>query len=234
MFSACQLARFRKIIEPIAAKKAKIIGSGVRRDELLSAGWFRFIESVSRFDDTRNVNIEQWCAIQATYGMADYGRSMDHLTRTQRRLLCVVRLEQERLARTLHRVPSADEAMDSLAFTPVMRERFWQIPMKPVSLTVRDSDGDATDMALMDVASSSCDDLIFQRQLQQAMKEVLATMPPRYQKIIRLIYWDGHRHREVAKMMGVNESRISQIVQAVFNRARETGKLEPFLEGVAA
>jgi len=50
-----------------------------------------------------------------------------------------------------------------------------------------------------------------QRQLQSTLADAIGSLPERYQKVVMLYYTNDMTMREIGEMLGVNESRISQI-----------------------
>ena len=49
------------------------------------------------------------------------------------------------------------------------------------------------------------------RQLQVTLARAIGTLPERYQKVVFLYYTNDMTMKEIGDMLGVNESRISQI-----------------------
>ena len=50
-----------------------------------------------------------------------------------------------------------------------------------------------------------------QSQLQEKLARAIGNLPERYQKVVFLYYTNDMTMKEIGEMMGVNESRISQI-----------------------
>ena len=55
------------------------------------------------------------------------------------------------------------------------------------------------------------DQVCDRRQLQLTLARAVSTLPERYQKVVFLYYTNELTMREIGEVMGVNESRISQI-----------------------
>jgi RNA polymerase sigma factor for flagellar operon FliA len=49
------------------------------------------------------------------------------------------------------------------------------------------------------------------RQLQSTLARAIGTLPERYQKVVFLYYTNEMTMKEIGDLLGVNESRISQI-----------------------
>jgi len=50
-----------------------------------------------------------------------------------------------------------------------------------------------------------------QRQLQVTLARAMETLPKRYQKVVFLYYTNEMTMKEIGEVLGVNESRVSQI-----------------------
>ena len=62
------------------------------------------------------------------------------------------------------------------------------------------------------------DVLAGQRQLQSVLALAIRELPERYQRVIREYYANGKTMKEIGELMGVNESRVSQIHRAALDR----------------
>lgn len=75
-------------------------------------------------------------------------------------------------------------------------------------------------------------DPLFEEHASYEMLEVLptvvwrgaVTLPKRWQGVVRLRYEEGWKEREIGELIGVNESRVSQILKAA------RGRLKQYLE----
>ena len=55
------------------------------------------------------------------------------------------------------------------------------------------------------------DQLLAHHELRVALDQVIATLPVRYQKVIKLYYDQDRTMKQIGGVLGVNESRVSQI-----------------------
>jgi len=66
------------------------------------------------------------------------------------------------------------------------------------------------------------DVLAGQRQLQSVLALAIRELPERYQQVIREYYAHGKTMKEIGELMGVNESRVSQIHRAALDRMSQS------------
>lgn len=77
------------------------------------------------------------------------------------------------------------------------------------------------------------EEAIFQQQLQETMKELLATMPEQYGEVLRLRYYEGQTYAEVAEVQGITPEQARQTESKGIRRLRQpknAARLRPFHE----
>jgi RNA polymerase sigma factor (sigma-70 family) len=57
---------------------------------------------------------------------------------------------------------------------------------------------------------------------QLAAREILESLPPRYQEILRLRYFEGYSIREIADHLGVTAKYTQKLVTKCLRRAEQT------------
>jgi RNA polymerase sigma factor for flagellar operon FliA len=55
-------------------------------------------------------------------------------------------------------------------------------------------------------------------QLREALSSAMKTLPVRYQKVVTLYYTNEMTMKEIGGMLGINESRVSQIHKAALEK----------------
>jgi RNA polymerase sigma factor for flagellar operon FliA len=61
-------------------------------------------------------------------------------------------------------------------------------------------------------SAAGADETVEKKELVEALARALATLPPRSQQILSLYYREECTLREIGAILGVTESRVSQIV----------------------
>ncbi len=62
-----------------------------------------------------------------------------------------------------------------------------------------------------ETAEQRPDQIVANVQLREILNEAIGTLPPRYQRVIRLYYDHDQTMKQIGADLGVNESRVSQI-----------------------
>ena len=65
---------------------------------------------------------------------------------------------------------------------------------------------------------SQPDFICARRQLRQALAEAMSTLPERYQRVVVLYYRNEMTMKEIGGLLGINESRVSQIHKSALEK----------------
>ena len=81
------------------------------------------------------------------------------------------------------------------------------------------------------------DQIVANVQLREILNEAIGTLPPRYQRVIRLYYDRDQTMKQIGADLGVNESRVSQIHKTALEKMETAmrtsgyGSTSMFFEG---
>jgi RNA polymerase sigma factor for flagellar operon FliA len=100
-------------------------------------------------------------------------------------------------------------------------ERRWQtlmINFRSLGLSAnRQSSAGNEDLPAREVPSAPAhapDSTFFRTELRDKLNSALDCLPERYQQVVKLYYEDDMTMKEIGTVLGVNESRVSQIHKA--------------------
>jgi RNA polymerase sigma factor for flagellar operon FliA len=153
--------------------------------------------------------------------MLDELRSSDPLSRDQRAHANRVATAQSALRARLGRAPQADEIAAELG---ISLELYWDWTTAASSGFTVSLDGeDDLDPAaqIRDPHVEPADEVLCHRQEREALRRALDALPPRPRRVLDLYYGEGLTLRQIGEMLGVTESRISQIQTEAVRRLRE-------------
>jgi RNA polymerase sigma factor FliA len=197
-------------------------------DELVSAGTMGLIKAVEGFDLDRGVAFSTFAAPRIRGAIQDEMRRLDPVPRSLRRKAREVAAARTSLAAVLGRQP---ESAELAAHLEVDLETFWgwQAEIErssPVSLsdTADSYDGDRT--PLSDTIGGANADLVEEQRLTAveelaAMREALQQLKEQERTVLTLYYFEELKLHEIATVLGLTESRISQIRTKALQRLRQ-------------
>ena len=82
-------------------------------------------------------------------------------------------------------------------------------------------------MGIADEASHQPDVMVEEAEFMDAVTAAIADLPEREQTVMQLYYVEELNLKEIGEVLGVSESRISQILSAVVKKLRGTLQVEP-------
>ena len=194
-------------------------------DDLLHAGIVGLIDAVHKFNPDKKVRFASYAKFRIRGAILDSLRDMDwsprDLRRKARRLETITQKLQTELGR------SASEPELALAMGMTLEEfqhlldeiRGLEVgSLQIVSL----EDGRETDLGQSLPGPANQDPLFLcmQGERRQMLADAIAELPPREQQVLALYYQEELTMKEVGAVLGVGESRVSQIHSMAVARLR--------------
>ncbi|GAB6875760.1 FliA/WhiG family RNA polymerase sigma factor [Thermaerobacter litoralis] len=198
----------------------------VEMDDLISYGIFGLMEAIKRYDPSRGVKFETYAYTRIRGAMLDGLRAMDWVPQGLRRRAREVEACYRRLENRLGRPADDAEVAAELGLAP---EEFGELLRDLARTTVVSlddvlpSDSDDPALVLDRLADPSAADPLAAAtlaDLRRRLAEALAALPERERLVVTLYYYEGLTVKEIAEVMGVSPSRVSQLHTRAILRLR--------------
>jgi RNA polymerase sigma factor for flagellar operon FliA len=182
-------------------------------DDLIHAGVLGLFDAVEKFDASKNVAFQGYAKHRIKGAILDSLRQLDWASRDMRKRQKQMDAAARDLATKLGRTPAESEVAEQMG---VGIDRWHRMlgemhTVGLVSTTVRNEDeGDRT-QEFADAAELQPDRVCERRELQTTLAQAMKHLPERYQKVVFLYYTNEMTMKEIGTILGVNESRVSQI-----------------------
>jgi RNA polymerase sigma factor for flagellar operon FliA len=215
------------LVRHIVGRLAIYLPHFMCREELVSAGIVGLIEAIDRFEPDRNCSLKTYCTLRVRGAVLDEFRRMNWAPRSVQRDSRQLSAAQERLAQRFGREPSEDEIREEMGLTPEQFEELME-RVKPTwfcSLQETAAGGDEANQLTMEEvvgdsrASTALDNLLHSEDLD-ILREQFDRLPQREAQVLTLYYLEDLRLKEIAEVLGVTESRVSQIHTLAIERLR--------------
>lgn len=199
----------------------------VDRDDLARAGALGLVEAAKRYDAARGVPFDRFAAQRIRGAILDAVRAADWAPRSVRTLARRLEAVEQRLATELGRVPARSEMADALGMTRKELDRLQDRMFRSVVLALEHQVGDDSgeDLTLVDVM---CDNSAVQpleeleiRELHAYLRDAVDLLPERQRLVIVGYFLEGRTSLELARFLGVTESRISQLRSEALTMLRD-------------
>ena len=194
-------------------------------EDLVHAGVIGLIDALNKFDRSKHVQFGSYAKFRIRGAILDSLREMDWGPRELRRKARGVEEAQRKLSLELSRAPTEVEVAAELKLE--LRE-FQRLLTELDGLEVGslhlESPWDGKDEDLCDYLPNAPEDTPFFRCMRSEMKELLARavsdLPEKEQQVLALYYFEELTMKEVGAVLGIGESRVSQIHSLAVVRLR--------------
>jgi RNA polymerase sigma factor FliA len=199
----------------------------VDREDLARAGALGLVEAARRFDESRGVPFDRYVAQRIRGAILDAVRSADWAPRSVRTLARKLESVEQRLATELGRVPGPKEMADALGMTAQELSRLQDRMFRSVVLALEHEVNDESDedLTLVDVL---CDrktveplEELETRELHAYLRDAVELLPERQRLVVTGYFLEGRTSQELARFLGVTESRVSQLRSEALAMLRE-------------
>jgi RNA polymerase sigma factor FliA len=203
-------------VKYIARRIHEHLPQHVPYEDLVHAGIVGLIDALNKFDSEKNVKFASYAKFRIRGAILDSLREMDwsprDLRRKSRQIDTVMQKLQTELGRTVSE-PELAKAMGlSLAELHGLLNEIRGLEVTSLQAEAN-ADGQETDLA-QNVPGPPDQDpltLCLEEERRQRLSEAIAKLPEREQQVLMLYYQQELTMREVGELIGVGESRVSQI-----------------------
>lgn len=201
------------LVKAIAIRVHENLPVHVEVDDLIHAGVLGLFDAVEKFDASKNVAFQSYAKHRIKGAILDSLRQLDWASRDMRKRHKQIETATRELSMKLGRTPSEGEVAEHLGID-IERWRRMMSELRMVGLvstTPRtEEEGDRT-QEFAAGPDLQPDRMCAHRQLQVTLARAMKTLPERYQKVVFLYYSNELTMKEIGELLGVNESRVSQI-----------------------
>ncbi|MQA75763.1 MAG: FliA/WhiG family RNA polymerase sigma factor [Solirubrobacterales bacterium] len=211
---------YSPLVELIARRMAAGLPAHVERSDLISYGLLGLIGAIERFDPDREVRFETFALARVRGAIIDELRSLDWVPRSVRSRAREVEREHATLVARLGRAPSDEELAARLELSvDELREALVEVDDSSVLAldepwAFGDPRGDGRVSILdtiRDPGAADPDGEAQASELTDRLAAAIESLPERERLVIALYYYENLTLREIGELLGVSESRVSQL-----------------------
>lgn len=201
-------------VKAMAFRLKERLPSSIDYMDLSAIGTEELIKLARRYDESINDSFWGYAKKRVYGAMLDYLRSLDVLSRASRKLVKAIDYAIEEYRVTNDEEPTdeelaeiLDESVEKIHEARVASSIYTVMPLQD-QLNVGD-EGEA-------LANIEREELI------NVIKSVLSQYSQREQLIVQLYYFEELNLKEISEVLGITESRISQIHKSVIHKIKES------------
>ena len=193
-------------------------------DELIQVGMIGLLEAARAYNPTKGIEFESFALSRVRGAILDEVRQLSYLPRSAVAFNNSENQATNALASELGRAPTqselADHMGDDLDLFQKRRgnaKRFETLSMEVMTDEV---------LGIADERSRQPDAIVEHQQFMGAVADAIAELPERDQLLMSLYYVEELNLKEIGEILGVTESRISQLLTAIVKKLRLSLKIE--------
>ena len=198
-------------VKAMAYRLKERLPSSIDFNDLVSIGYEELVKLSHRYDPKKNDNFWGYAQKRIYGAMLDFLRSLDPLTRSNRQLVKKIdQITQEYIAKYNHE-PS-DEYLSEILGVEIEKIKKARVADEIYSVMPIEDQLNYYD----DISKK-----VEEEELIEIIKDVLITLNEKEQLIIQLYYFEELSLKEIADILNLSESRISQIHKKVIKKIRK-------------
>lgn len=211
--------KYAPIVYRVVRQVAERMPASVDREYLFSAGMMGLLDALAKYDSDRGIAFEAYARIRIKGAVLDELRSLDHLTRSMRRKTRSVQDSHQEMEKAGGKPVSDDEvaAKMGLSIEEVQDSRSRKAPPECVDPSTLDTLALST---LWQQQRTTLENMERDERVR-LLSRALAELPERNRLVIGLYYEAELTLQEIGDVLGVTQSRISQILRKTVEMLRE-------------
>jgi RNA polymerase sigma factor for flagellar operon FliA len=225
------------LVHHVARQMSKTLAVKADFDELVSSGTMGLMSALEAFEPARGLAFSTFAAPRIRGAILDDLRRQDHVPRSIRRKTREITTARETLGRVLGRAATDSEVAEHLG---VDRETLWKWQADVEGATHVPIERNATDSEpgtpspidiLADESGETVEDTLTREQEVHHLRDAILRLKEQERTVLSLYYFEELKLHEIATILKLTESRVSQIRSKALGKLR--AELRPLRSEVA-
>ncbi|MBA2465240.1 MAG: FliA/WhiG family RNA polymerase sigma factor [Nocardioidaceae bacterium] len=195
--------QYSPLVKYVAGRMRTRLPESVEQDDLVSDGVLGLMDAIERFDPGRGLTFQTFAVPRIRGSIIDGMRAMDFVPRSVRDKLRAIQQAQVALEARLGRIPENAEVAAETGLTVHQ--------VRDLTKQASGNHANLDDVDLADELSTAADTAMEQGDVNASLRRVVDELSERDRVVIALYYYEGLTLAEIGRVLGVTESRISQV-----------------------
>ncbi|HEY7396683.1 MAG TPA: RNA polymerase sigma factor WhiG [Gaiellaceae bacterium] len=207
---------------PLVKYVAGRLGSGlpahVDESDLVSYGLLGLISAIERYDPERDIKFETYAMARIKGAIIDELRALDWVPRSVRSRAREIERAISELESRLGRAPTDEEIAKKIGIsTHELEDSLTDISRSSIAALdeLWSGSGEGDQVSLLDTIEDTTGprpaEALDETELREALADAIARLPEREKLVVTLYYYEELTLREIGEVLGVTESRVSQL-----------------------
>jgi RNA polymerase sigma factor for flagellar operon FliA len=208
---------------PLVKYVAGRLGSGlpahVDEGDLVSYGLLGLIGAIERYDPERDIKFETYAIVRIRGSIIDELRALDWVPRSVRSRAREIERAIAELEAKLGRAPTDEEIAAKIGISvEELEESLTDISRSSIAAldelwSTSSGEGDRVSLldTIEDTSGPQPTQALDETELRETLADAIARLPEREKLVVTLYYYEELTLREIGEVLGVTESRVSQL-----------------------
>jgi RNA polymerase sigma factor FliA len=209
---------YAPLVKFVAGRVGASLPAHVDEQDLVSYGLLGLIGAIERFDPSREIKFETFAMARIRGAIIDELRSLDWVPRSVRTRARQIERAIATLEKELMRAPTDEEIAKKLGVTgDDLEDSLHEISRSSIAALdeLWSPSGTGDQIALIDTIEDESgpdpEATLELTEVKEALAEAISDLPEREKLVVTLYYYEELTLREIGEVLGVTESRVSQL-----------------------
>jgi RNA polymerase sigma factor for flagellar operon FliA len=220
------ITHYAPLVNQVAVRMIGRLPDTVELGDLVSYGMFGLIDAVERFEPERGFKFETYAATRIRGAIIDELRAADWVPRSVRSKARLVEQATRELEQQLMRQVTDEDVAEQIGWQTIeVRTVRAQVSLSHVAALDALGGGDPETSQIETVMSLSVPGAatsIEATERRELLANAVQGVRDREQEVLRLYYYENLTLAQIGQILGVTESRVSQIHSAAVKKLRES------------
>jgi RNA polymerase sigma factor for flagellar operon FliA len=229
------IMKYASFVKYVAGRIAVNLPSNVEFDDLVSYGILGLIDAIDKYDPERNVKFKTYAKTRIRGAIFDELRVLDWTPRSIRQKARKLEKAYAKLEGKLGRDAKDEEIAEYLNIDISELHKLFDETKKSLLLSLDeifydDEEGSSRFDFIEDQKSDNPQLKIEESEAKQILADAISKLSDRERMVITLYYYEELTSKEIGKILGVSDSRVSQLHTKAILRLR--GRLSRIKEAL--
>lgn len=225
------IEKYIELVKIIAGRMYNYYASKLEYEDLVGFGVIGLIDSIERFDISKNIKFETYAQIRIRGTIIDNVRKLDWIPRSLRKKSKEIQNEMLKLEMKLGKTPSNIELAEHLNISTKDLEKTLADTANFNVTSLEDLISNRGEYYIdNDKIGSTPEDIIDKNELVETLGNIVEDLPENQKTILSLYYNEELTYKEISKLVELSESRISQMhskaILSIRNKLQKLGIYE--------
>ncbi|WP_162532150.1 sigma-70 family RNA polymerase sigma factor [Candidatus Scalindua japonica] len=206
------------LVKYVVGKFMIYLPSHIDQEDLFESGILGLIEAAERFDTTKNVKFKTYAFHRIRGAVLDYLRLQDWVPRSVREKDNLIKETYNTLEQELNRTPLSEEIAEAMGISCSELDKMLadinmcsMLYLEDISFGNDDDSKVKVNEIIKDNNSSGPLSNLELMEEQEILERAIMELRPKEKLVITLYYYEDMLLREIAQVMNLSESRVSQL-----------------------